>query len=185
MSSITPSAAHRNGTSRFLHAILALIPHLLSVFVRRATTFSFVGEGHDPNRVANLLDHRWVTGELCPDACARFHHARNQASPSQKGRSHETRRNVLLLPDRSESIRRISTITSSAFESLDRIWSSGDPKKEAEDYPFRVNTKPDLVLPKVNTPCRTHRPPDDPCREVAGGELDAGVSRQCPRNRRG
>ncbi len=35
----------------------------------------------------------------------------------------------------------ISTITSIAFESHDRIWSSGDPKKEAEDYPFRVNTR--------------------------------------------
>jgi hypothetical protein len=40
----------------------------------------------------------------------------------------------------------ISTITSPAFESHDRIWSSSDPKKDAEDYPFRVNTKPDLVL---------------------------------------
>ena len=40
----------------------------------------------------------------------------------------------------------ISTITSPSFESHDRIWSSGDPKKETEDYPFRVNTEPDLVL---------------------------------------
>jgi len=40
----------------------------------------------------------------------------------------------------------VSTITSTAFESHDRIWSSGDPKKEAEDYPFRVSTKPELIL---------------------------------------
>jgi EVE domain-containing protein len=42
----------------------------------------------------------------------------------------------------------ISTITSPYFESHDHIWSSGDPKKEAEDYPFRVNTTPDLILPE-------------------------------------
>jgi hypothetical protein len=40
----------------------------------------------------------------------------------------------------------ISTIGSPYFESHDRIWQSGDPKKEAEDYPFRVETTPDLVL---------------------------------------
>jgi hypothetical protein len=40
----------------------------------------------------------------------------------------------------------IATITSEYFESHDRIWSSGDPKKQAEDYPFRVNIEPDLIL---------------------------------------
>jgi hypothetical protein len=40
----------------------------------------------------------------------------------------------------------ISTITSPYFESHEVIWKSGDPKKEAEDYPFRVETTPDLVL---------------------------------------
>jgi hypothetical protein len=40
----------------------------------------------------------------------------------------------------------ISTITSRYFESHERIWQSGDPKKEAEDYPFRVETTRDIVL---------------------------------------
>jgi hypothetical protein len=40
----------------------------------------------------------------------------------------------------------IATITSPYFESHDRIWQSGDPKKETEDYPFRVNIEPDLIL---------------------------------------
>jgi hypothetical protein len=40
----------------------------------------------------------------------------------------------------------ISTVTTPYFESHDLIWQSGDPKKAAEDYPFRVNTTPDLVL---------------------------------------
>jgi hypothetical protein len=40
----------------------------------------------------------------------------------------------------------VATITSPYFESHDRIWQSGDPKKEAEDYPFRVNIEPDIVL---------------------------------------
>lgn len=40
----------------------------------------------------------------------------------------------------------ISTITSPYFESHERIWQSGDPKKEAEDYPFRVETTPEIVL---------------------------------------
>jgi len=39
-----------------------------------------------------------------------------------------------------------ATITSEYFESHDRVWSSGDPKKEAEDYPFRVRIEPDLIL---------------------------------------
>jgi len=40
----------------------------------------------------------------------------------------------------------ISTITSPYFESHERIWQSGDPNKETEDYPFRIETTPDLVL---------------------------------------
>jgi hypothetical protein len=40
----------------------------------------------------------------------------------------------------------VATITSEYFESHDRIWQSGDPKKEAEDYPFRVNIEPEIVL---------------------------------------
>ncbi|MFM9105760.1 MAG: EVE domain-containing protein [Chloroflexota bacterium] len=37
-------------------------------------------------------------------------------------------------------------ITSPYFEDHERIWTSGDPKKEAEDYPFRFRIKPDIVL---------------------------------------
>jgi hypothetical protein len=44
----------------------------------------------------------------------------------------------------------ISTITSPYFESHERIWQSGDPKKETEDYPFRVETAPDLVLEEAD-----------------------------------
>jgi hypothetical protein len=40
----------------------------------------------------------------------------------------------------------IATITSTYFEAHDRIWQSGDPKKETEDYPFRFNISPDIVL---------------------------------------
>jgi hypothetical protein len=40
----------------------------------------------------------------------------------------------------------IATVESPFFESHDRIWASGDPKKAAEDYPFRVNISPDLIL---------------------------------------
>jgi len=40
----------------------------------------------------------------------------------------------------------ISKITSPYFESHERIWSSGDPKKDSEDYPFRVHTEPDIVI---------------------------------------
>jgi hypothetical protein len=41
----------------------------------------------------------------------------------------------------------VSTITSEYFESHDRIWASGDPNKADEDYPFRVTTEPEVVLP--------------------------------------
>ena len=41
----------------------------------------------------------------------------------------------------------IATIESPYFESHERIWASGDPKKAAEDYPFRVRIAPDLILP--------------------------------------
>ncbi len=40
----------------------------------------------------------------------------------------------------------VATITSPYFEAHDRIWQSGDPKKETEDYPFRFNISPDVVL---------------------------------------
>ncbi len=40
----------------------------------------------------------------------------------------------------------VATITGPYFESHERIWQSGDPKKDAEDYPFRINIQPDLVL---------------------------------------
>jgi hypothetical protein len=39
-----------------------------------------------------------------------------------------------------------ATIASEYFEGHDRIWASGDPKKQAEDYPFRVKIEPDVVL---------------------------------------
>jgi predicted RNA-binding protein len=41
----------------------------------------------------------------------------------------------------------IVTITSPFFESHERIWESSDPKKAAEDYPFRVEIEPEFVLP--------------------------------------
>jgi predicted RNA-binding protein len=44
----------------------------------------------------------------------------------------------------------ISTITSTYFESNERIWQSGDPKKATEDYPFRVEISPDLVLEETD-----------------------------------
>lgn len=44
----------------------------------------------------------------------------------------------------------VATITSEYFESHDRIWQSGDPKKETEDYPFRVQISPDIILADSN-----------------------------------
>ncbi len=41
----------------------------------------------------------------------------------------------------------IVAIESPYFESHERIWESGDPKKAAEDYPFRVEIAPEIVLP--------------------------------------
>jgi hypothetical protein len=41
----------------------------------------------------------------------------------------------------------IATIESDYYEAHDRIWESGDPKKAAEDYPFRVQISPDVILP--------------------------------------
>ncbi len=40
----------------------------------------------------------------------------------------------------------IATITSAYFESTERIWESGNPKKATEDYPFRVQVSADIVL---------------------------------------
>ena len=40
----------------------------------------------------------------------------------------------------------IATITSPYFERHERTWESGDPKKAAEDYPFRVRIEPEVVL---------------------------------------
>jgi len=41
----------------------------------------------------------------------------------------------------------IATVTSAMFEDHTIIWRSRDPKKAAEDYPWRVQIKPDIVLP--------------------------------------
>lgn len=39
-----------------------------------------------------------------------------------------------------------ATITSTYYEDHTPIWKSRDPKKDAEDYPYRVNIQPDVVL---------------------------------------
>lgn len=39
-----------------------------------------------------------------------------------------------------------ATVTSEYFEDHTLIWKSTNPKKGDEDYPFRVNIKPDVVL---------------------------------------
>lgn len=39
-----------------------------------------------------------------------------------------------------------ATITSEYYEDHTPIWKSRDPKKDAEDYPFRVRIQPELVL---------------------------------------
>lgn len=40
----------------------------------------------------------------------------------------------------------LATVTSPYFESHEPIWASSDPRRAAEDYPFRVRVSPDLVL---------------------------------------
>ena len=40
----------------------------------------------------------------------------------------------------------VVTIESPYFESHETIWVSSDPKKAAEDYPFRVKITPDVIL---------------------------------------
>jgi len=40
----------------------------------------------------------------------------------------------------------VTTITSTYFESNERIWESKNPKRAAEEYPFRVHIEPDLAL---------------------------------------
>ncbi|MGD9711746.1 MAG: EVE domain-containing protein [Thermomicrobiales bacterium] len=44
----------------------------------------------------------------------------------------------------------IATITSPYFESHEPIWKSKDPKKDAEDYPFRVEISADKILDDGN-----------------------------------
>ncbi len=43
-----------------------------------------------------------------------------------------------------------ATITSPYFESREPIWKSKDPKKDAEDYPFRVEIEKDVILDDGN-----------------------------------
>lgn len=42
----------------------------------------------------------------------------------------------------------IATVTSEYFEDHTPIWRSKDPKKAAEDYPYRVEIEPDVILPE-------------------------------------
>ena len=70
----------------------------------------------------------------------------------------------------------IVTIESPYFESHERIWESGDPKKAAEDYPFRVNIVAGYRLaPRGCHPGGADRSPDGLCREMAGSQLDPGL----------
>ncbi|MGI9252724.1 MAG: EVE domain-containing protein [Thermomicrobiales bacterium] len=39
-----------------------------------------------------------------------------------------------------------ATIESEFFEDHEKIWSSVDPKKAAEDYPYRFRIAPDIIL---------------------------------------
>jgi hypothetical protein len=41
----------------------------------------------------------------------------------------------------------VATIESPYFEDSEPIWKSGDPKKAAEEYPFRCQISPDTILP--------------------------------------
>lgn len=43
----------------------------------------------------------------------------------------------------------IVTVDSPYFESHEPNWASADPKKAAEDYPFRVRISPDVILPEA------------------------------------
>ena len=40
----------------------------------------------------------------------------------------------------------IATVTSPYFESHERIWQSKDEKKADEDYPYRIEIAPDIIL---------------------------------------
>ncbi len=42
----------------------------------------------------------------------------------------------------------IATVTSTSFEDHTPIWRSRDPKKQAEEYPWRVKIEPEIVLPE-------------------------------------
>lgn len=42
----------------------------------------------------------------------------------------------------------IATVTSEYFEDHTIIWKSTNKKRDAEDYPYRVNIEPDLILPE-------------------------------------
>jgi predicted RNA-binding protein len=42
------------------------------------------------------------------------------------------------------------TVTSACFEDHTPIWRSKDPKKQGEDYPWRVAIEPEIVLPEGN-----------------------------------
>ena len=44
----------------------------------------------------------------------------------------------------------VATVTSTFFEDHTPIWRSKDPKKQAEDYPWRVTIEPEIVLPAGN-----------------------------------
>lgn len=56
----------------------------------------------------------------------------------------------------------VATITSPFFESHERIWQSVDPKKAAEDYPYRVRIEGDVVLPEAE-----FAPAEDVARRMA------------------
>jgi hypothetical protein len=110
----------------------------LSHFVRRATTFSFVWTWIIVGSPDNVARTRAIDFTM-QGIKSRHRKKADRMKPGDK---------IVYYLTGLKAFASTSTITSIAFERHDRIRSSGDPKKEAEDYPFRVNTEPDLVLPE-------------------------------------
>ena len=79
----------------------------------------------------------------------------------------------------------ISTITSPYFESHEPIWKSADPKKGRGGLSVSSGDKTRHGAARCRLHrCRTDCPANGICKQMAGGELDARVSGQRPRDQR-
>ncbi len=117
---------------------------------------------------------------------ARVHRSGAEVAAPQEGRAHEARRQDRLLHHRAQGVLSGSPPSSHRTTKVTSVSGrAATPKRRPRTIPFESTSRPTSILPVDDAvPGGTDRPADGVRRQMAGGQLDAGVSGQRARDRR-